>query len=114
MIKTEDYPLSRVPQDKKVSFFSVAIVYMGALTSLDQFMLGAVLGHSMTLTDAFTALFVASLIFCVVTYGLGIAGMREGVSGTLVWLWTLGSRASRDSRRSQFARLVWYTECYFR
>lgn len=57
MIKTEDYPLSRVPQDKKVSFFSVAIVYMGALTSLDQFMLGAVLGHSMTLTDAFTALF---------------------------------------------------------
>ncbi|MET1660014.1 cytosine permease [Yersinia enterocolitica] len=87
MIKIEDYPLSRVPQDKKVSFFSVAIVYMGALTSLDQFMLGAVLGNSMTLTDAFTALFVASLIFCVVTYGLGIAGMREGISGSLLARW---------------------------
>ncbi|CNH22968.1 putative permease [Yersinia aldovae] len=87
MIKTEDYPLSRVPQDKRVSFFSVAIVYMGALTSLDQFMLGAVLGNSMTLTDAFTALFVASIIFCVVTYGLGMAGMREGVSGSLLARW---------------------------
>lgn len=87
MIKTDDYPLSRVPQEKKVPFFSVAIVYMGALTSLDQFMLGAVLGNSMTLADAFTALFVASIIFCVVTYGLGVAGMREGVSGSLLARW---------------------------
>ena len=49
MIKIEDYPLTRVPQDKRVSFLSVAIVHMGMLTALDQFMLGAVLGHSMTL-----------------------------------------------------------------
>ncbi|CNH15381.1 putative permease [Yersinia kristensenii] len=87
MIKTEDYPLSRVPQDKRVSLFSVAIVYMGALTSLDQFMLGAVLGNSMELADAFIALFIASIIFCVVTYGLGMAGMREGISGGLLARW---------------------------
>ncbi|AIN18707.1 permease for cytosine/purine, uracil, thiamine, allantoin family protein [Yersinia rochesterensis] len=87
MIKTEDYPLSRVPQDKRVSLFSVAIVYMGALTSLDQFMLGAVLGNSMELADAFIALFIASIIFCVVTYGLGMAGMREGISGSLLARW---------------------------
>lgn len=43
--------------------------------------------HAAGVTDAFTALFVASLIFCVVTYGLGIAGMREGVSGTLLARW---------------------------
>lgn len=78
MIKIEDYPLTRVPQDKRVSFLSVAIVHMGMLTALDQFMLGAVLGNSMTLLDAFTAIFVGSLIFGVVTYGLGLAGMREG------------------------------------
>jgi cytosine permease len=87
VIKIEDYPLTRVPQDKRVSFLSVAIVHMGMLTALDQFMLGAVLGHSMTLFDAFTAIFVGSLIFGVVTYGLGLAGMREGISGSLLARW---------------------------
>lgn len=84
VIKIEDYPLTRVPQDRRVSFLSVAIVHMGMLTALDQFMLGAVLGNSMTLIDAFTAIFVGSLIFGVVTYGLGLAGMREGISGSLL------------------------------
>ena len=60
---------------------------MGMLTALDQFMLGAVLGNSMTLIDAFTAIFVGSLIFGVVTYGLGLAGMREGISGSLLARW---------------------------
>ncbi|HGM5488897.1 TPA: cytosine permease [Serratia fonticola] len=87
MIKIEDYPLSRVPQDKRVSFLSVAIVHMGMLTALDQFMLGAVLGNSMTLADAFIAIFIGSLIFGVVTFGLGLAGMREGISGSLLARW---------------------------
>lgn len=87
MIKIEDYPLSRVPQDKRVSFLSVALVHMGMLTALDQFMLGAVLGNSMTLGDAFTAILIGSLIFGVVTYGLGLAGMREGISGSLLARW---------------------------
>lgn len=87
MIKIEDYPLSRVPQDKRVSFLSVAIVHMGMLTALDQFMLGAVLGNSMTLTDAFIAISIGSLIFGVVTFGLGLAGMREGISGSLLARW---------------------------
>ncbi|EOV4177896.1 cytosine permease [Yersinia enterocolitica] len=87
MIKIEDYPLSRVPQDKRVSFLSVAIVHMGMLTALDQFMLGAVLGNSMTLADAFTAILIGSIIFGVVTYGLGLAGMREGISGSLLARW---------------------------
>ncbi len=86
-LKLEDYPLSRVPLDKRVSFLSVAVVHMGMLTALDQFMLGAVLGHGMTVTDAFIAISVASLIFGVVTYGLGVAGMREGISGSLLARW---------------------------
>ncbi|CDL82894.1 cytosine permease [Xenorhabdus szentirmaii] len=87
MVKIEDYPLSRVPQTQRLSFLSVAIVHMGMLTALDQFMLGALLGHSMTLTDAFIAIFIGSLIFGVVTYGLGLAGMREGLSGSLLARW---------------------------
>ncbi|MFC0225578.1 cytosine permease [Serratia aquatilis] len=87
MIKIEDYPLSRVPQDKRVSFLSVAIVHMGMLTALDQFMLGAVLGNSMTLSEAFIAITIGSLIFGIVTFGLGLAGMREGISGSLLARW---------------------------
>ncbi|CNE45973.1 cytosine permease [Yersinia nurmii] len=87
MIKIEDYPLSRVPEDKRVSFLSVAVVHMGMLTALDQFMLGAVLGNSMSLIDAFIAIFVGSLIFGVVTFGLGVSGMREGISGSLLARW---------------------------
>jgi len=57
---------------------------MGMLTAIDQFMLGAVLGNSMTLTNAFSAFFIGSLIFGVVTYGIGLAVMGEGISGSLL------------------------------
>jgi len=87
MVKIEDYPLSRVPQDKRVSFLSVAIIHLGMLTALDQFMLGAVLGHRMSLEDAFIAITAGSLIFAVATLGLGFAGMHEGVSGSLLARW---------------------------
>ena len=87
MVKIEDYPLSRVPQNKRVSFLSVAIIHLGMLTALDQFMLGAVLGHRMTLGEAFIAISAGSLIFAVATLGLGLAGMREGVSGSLLARW---------------------------
>ncbi|MBC8946603.1 cytosine permease [Xenorhabdus indica] len=87
MIKVEDYPLSRVPQQQRLSLLSVAIVHMGMLTALDQFMLGAVLGNSMALTDAFIVIFIGSLLFGIVTFGLGFAGMREGLSGSLLARW---------------------------
>ncbi|PHM27572.1 cytosine permease [Xenorhabdus budapestensis] len=87
MINVEDYPLSRMPQQQRLSLLSVAIVHMGMLTALDQFMLGAVLGSSMTLTNAFIVIFIGSLIFGIVTFGLGFAGMREGLSGSLLARW---------------------------
>jgi cytosine permease len=76
-----------MPQQQRLSLLSVAIVHMGMLTALDQFMLGAVLGHSMALTDAFIAIFIGSLLFGIVTFGLGFAGMREGLSGSLLARW---------------------------
>ncbi|WP_099118645.1 cytosine permease [Xenorhabdus ishibashii] len=87
MLKIEHYPLKRVPQTQRVSLLSVAVVHMGMLTALDQFMLGAVLGDSMALTDAFIAIFIGSLIFGIITFGLGFAGMREGLSGSLLARW---------------------------
>ncbi|RLM19639.1 allantoin permease [Brenneria alni] len=82
-----DYPVSRVPLNVRLPFFNVALVHIGMLTALDQFMLGAVLGNSMTLSHAFLAIFIGSAIFGLVTLGLGYAGMKEGLSGSLLARW---------------------------
>lgn len=87
MINTENYSLERVPDSGRLSFFGVALVHMGMLTALDQFMLGAVLGNRMTFADAFLSITVGSIIFFIATIGLGYAGMREGVSGSLLARW---------------------------
>ncbi|PKH21937.1 cytosine permease [Enterobacterales bacterium CwR94] len=87
MMKINDYPLSRVPASSRVSFLSVAIVHMGMLTALDQFMLGAVLGDSMTLMDALSAILAGSLIFGLITFGFGYIGMKEGLSGSMLARW---------------------------
>ncbi|WP_323639134.1 cytosine permease [Pectobacterium polonicum] len=87
MEKIDDYPVSRVPLNVRLPFLNVALVHIGMLTALDQFMLGAVLGHSMTLSQAFIAIFIGSAIFGVVTVGLGYAGMKEGMSGSLLARW---------------------------
>ncbi|KMK84192.1 cytosine permease [Pectobacterium brasiliense] len=87
MEKIDDYPVSRVPLSVRLPFLNVALVHIGMLTALDQFMLGAVLGHSMTLGQAFLAIFIGSAIFGVVTMGLGYAGMKEGMSGSLLARW---------------------------
>lgn len=87
MEKIDDYPVNRVPLNVRLPFFNVALVHIGMLTALDQFMLGAVLGHSMTLGQAFLAIFIGSAIFGVVTVGLGYAGMKEGMSGSLLARW---------------------------
>ncbi|MEI7084611.1 cytosine permease [Pectobacterium versatile] len=87
MEKIDDYPVSRVPLSVRLPFLNVALVHIGMLTALDQFMLGAVLGHSMTLSQAFLAIFIGSAIFGVVTVGLGYAGMKEGMSGSLLARW---------------------------
>lgn len=86
-MQIEDYPLSRVPLNRRVSFLSVAVVHMGMLTALDQFMLGAVLGNGMSIADALLAILAGSVIFGAITFGLGYAGMKEGLSGSLLARW---------------------------
>ncbi|MEB6536498.1 cytosine permease [Pantoea stewartii] len=83
----ENYSVERVPAAARLPFWGVALVHMGMLTALDQFMLGATLGHSMSYAHAFIAITAGSLIFFVATFGLGYAGMREGISGSLLARW---------------------------
>lgn len=84
---SQNFSVDRVPASARLPFFGVALVHMGMLTALDQFMLGAVLGHGMSYADAFMAITAGSAIFFIATFGLGYAGMREGISGSLMARW---------------------------
>ncbi|PIJ48436.1 cytosine permease [Erwinia sp. OLTSP20] len=87
MLTGNNYTVSRVPAQFRMPFFGLALIHMGMLTALDQFMLGAVLGHSMTISNAFIAISAGSLLFFIITFGLGYAGMREGLSGSMLARW---------------------------
>ena len=84
---SHNFSVDRVPASARLPFFGVALVHMGMLTALDQFMLGAVLGHGMNYWDAFLAITAGSIIFFIATFGLGYAGMKEGISGSLLARW---------------------------
>ncbi len=88
MNNSKNYSSGRVPLECRLSFMSIALVHAGMLTALDQFMLGAILGHAMTPTEAFIAITIASLIFGVLTFALGFAGMKEGLTGTMLARWS--------------------------
>ncbi|WP_108649376.1 cytosine permease [Dongshaea marina] len=84
MSSFSDYPTDKVPQNKRLSFLSVALVHAGMVTALDQFMIGAVLGHSMTIADAWLAIAIASVIFAIITIAMGYAGMKTGLNSGLL------------------------------
>lgn len=83
----DTYAFTRVPKETRVSLLNVTLVRMGMATALSQFMLGATLGHSMTFWQAMLATCLGSLVLEVVSLGLGIAGMREGLSTSLLARW---------------------------
>ncbi|HGJ5856994.1 purine-cytosine permease family protein [Arsenophonus nasoniae] len=88
MSNDDSYSLYRVPQNARLSFFNVTLIRIGQMTSLSQFMLGAMLGHSMTFEQAMIATLCGTLILEFLSLGLGIAGAREGLSISLLSRWT--------------------------
>ncbi len=84
----DDYSLSRVPQSARQSLWSITIVRVGALATISQFILGAALGYGMTFWEAFWATMLGSVILQVISFLLGYAGAREGLSTSLLSRWT--------------------------
>lgn len=84
----DDYSLSRVPQSARLRMWDIMIVRVGALATLSQFMLGAALGYGMTFWQAFWATMLGSVILQVISFLLGYAGAREGLSTSLLSRWT--------------------------
>ncbi|WP_037344743.1 purine-cytosine permease family protein [Sciscionella sediminilitoris] len=84
----EDYPLERVPRAKRHAWFGVAVQRFGQLSDLTQFLVGASLGAGLTFWGAFWAFTLGSVTLEVVSIFIGIAGMREGVSTSVLARWT--------------------------
>ena len=84
----EDYSLARVPQSARRPFYEVLILRIGALACVSQVMLGAALGYGLTFWQAFWATMLGSVILQVVSWGLGAAACREGMSISLLSRWS--------------------------
>jgi cytosine permease len=86
-VHLDDYSLTRVPASARYSWLSVAVQRFGQVSSLSQFLLGATLGFGMSFWGAFWALTLGAVILEVVSIFVGIIGMREGLSTSLVARW---------------------------
>ncbi|MFF5261464.1 purine-cytosine permease family protein [Actinomadura viridis] len=84
----EDFPLERVPRSARYPWFNVAVQRFGQLSDLTQFLLGATLGAGLSFWGAFWAFTLGSVILEVICIFVGIAGMREGLSTSVLARWT--------------------------
>lgn len=85
--KYDDYALSRVPTSERKHWFGIATMRFGQISALSQFLLGAALGYGMDFWTAFWAITLGAVILEVVSIFVGVAGMKEGMSTTLLVRW---------------------------
>lgn len=79
--------LNRTPKEAKMRFIDITLVRMGAATSIAQFMVAMTIGHAMTFWNAMLATCLGSLILEFISLGLGYAGMKEGLSTSMLSRW---------------------------
>lgn len=85
---TDDYALARVPAHMRYSWWSMAIQRFGQASSLSQLILGAALGFGMSFWGALLAYILGSLIVEFSVVLVGIIGMREGLTASVLSRWT--------------------------
>jgi cytosine permease len=83
----DDYSLTRVPGSERYSWVTLAVQRFGQHSALSQFLLGATLGFGMTFWNALLALTLGAMFLEVVAIFTGIAGMREGLSTSVLARW---------------------------
>jgi cytosine permease len=87
-IGRDDYALTSVPMEDRHHWFVVFLQRFGQLSALSQFLLGATLGFGLDFWPAFWAFTLGAIILEIVSIFTGIAGMREGLSTSLLTRWT--------------------------
>ena len=83
----DDFSLARVPQDKRVPMWRMLVVRLGSLACVSQLILGANLGFGMSFFDAFLATMLGSVILQIVSFAIGVASCKEGLSTSLFSRW---------------------------
>lgn len=83
----DDHSLTPVPPAERRSWPSVAVQRFGQVSSFQQFIVGALLGYGMTFGNAVLAITIGSVLLEVITVLLGIAGVREGLSTSVLARW---------------------------
>lgn len=84
---SDDYALSRVPMSARRPMWEVLVIRIGSLACVSQLMLGATLGNGMTFWQALLATLLGSVLLQVISFALGAAAAREGLSTSLLSRW---------------------------
>lgn len=84
----DDQALTRVPNQSRYPWVSVATQRFGQTSALSQLLLGATLGFGMKFWDAFIALTLGAVLLDVVAIAVGIIGQREGLATAMLARWT--------------------------
>lgn len=87
-IGSDDYALQRVPSRARYHWFSIAAQRFGQVSALSQFLLGATLGMGMSFWGAVAAITLGAAILEIVAIFLGVIGVREGMSTSVLARWT--------------------------
>ncbi|WP_158891126.1 purine-cytosine permease family protein [Amycolatopsis anabasis] len=87
-VGVDDYALTRVPMRARYSWWSVAIQRFGQVSALSQFLLGATLGFGMGFWQALGALTLGAVVLEIVAIFVGVIGVREGLSTSMLARWT--------------------------
>ncbi|CAM03794.1 cytosine permease [Saccharopolyspora erythraea NRRL 2338] len=92
-VGVDDYALTRVPDRARYSWWSVAVQRFGQVSALSQFLLGATLGFGMDFWQALLALTLGAVVLELVAILVGVIGVREGLSTSMLARWTGFGRA---------------------
>ncbi|GLZ31944.1 cytosine permease [Lentzea sp. NBRC 105346] len=84
----DDQALTRVPDQARYPWVSVATQRFGQSSALSQLLLGATLGFGMTFWDAFIALSLGAILLDLLAIAVGIIGQREGLATAMLARWT--------------------------
>jgi cytosine permease len=88
LLGRDDQALSRVPDQARHPWLSVATQRFGQTSALSQLLLGATLGFGMTFRDALIALTIGAVLLNAVAVTVGLIGQREGLSTAILTRWT--------------------------
>ena len=93
--RTEDYVLEAVPQARRKSWFSIAVIMMGVGINVTSLILGVTLANGMSTGRAIAAVAVGSLLLAILGVVCSVIGSRSGLSTPMIACYAFGRAGAR-------------------